>query len=192
MNRTVAVRRYNNKRAKALGILAAVLIKSFWAEKSVKDLWDTDPGKFWQEIVDDAFEIWRTAQDPSSSEDDPKPIDDFRTLLKVLAPYQKIATGLGKFMQQVYNGGMSQWIANGYADKPAIIRYCRTIGTPKLMELASMLEKTDMRSVDGWVSNGKQNQRQFEKWLYDNANGDVIEEEIAAWLYNEAIEGRIA
>lgn len=188
--------RIMTRRAKALGILAGVLVKSF-TKLTVKNVWETDPGKFWQGIIDEAYEIWRAENDTRRTEAgenvgyDGSNDMEYKEFLKVLAPYQKLAETLGRFIQQVNNGGISQWIFNGYANKPAVIRYCEQIGTPKLLELADMLKATDMRSVDGWQPSGRYNQETFEKWFYNPSNAERINEEIAAYLYNEAIEGRI-
>lgn len=64
----------------------------------------------WQPIVDRAFEKLRKTEYFQTHN-----IDTERELLDSLDKVEKEAMVLGKFMQQVHNGGFAQWVDNGYA-----------------------------------------------------------------------------
>lgn len=57
----------------------------------------------WQDLMNAAYDKWQEDQ-------------DMRAWFKTLTPFEKQVVAVGKYNQQVNNGGHSQWSFNGYKD----------------------------------------------------------------------------
>lgn len=102
----------------------------------------------WQSLMDRAYDKWQTTENRSW---------DYRRFLLNLDTVERKAVILGNFHYQVCNGGLQQWVDNGYASSAGVdlLSLLDEIGTEtakKVSEIVKkVLEHVDLTAAStGW------------------------------------------
>ncbi len=123
----------------------------------------------WQKLMDDAYDAWQNHNDEAASKS--QKIWTYSEFLATLDAKKRQAVLLGNLNYQIGNGGVEQWVDNGYAcTAPELLAVLALMGSPRAMELANKLG----RFVDDYVntvevSKGFANGRY---WQYEMAHNE--------------------
>lgn len=90
----------------------------------------------WQQLMDSAYDKWREQRDPETGKNE----WSYAQFLHNLTVREREAVLLGNMNYQIENGGVSQWVDNGYAaESDTLLLVLKQMKSPRAKEWAEQL-----------------------------------------------------
>ena len=123
----------------------------------------------WQSLMDRAYDKWQT------TDGTPKGWN-YRQFLLNLDAVERKAVILGNFHYQVCNGGLQQWVDNGYASSagPDLLTLLDEIGTETAKKVSEIVKKV-LVHVDLSVEKGETYDYWLEEWIDEEEPDYILE-----------------